>query len=224
MRLHTLKILIISSLICAGSATAAGSNVWGVGIATKLGHTVGVFSGGAEASVRFNKIEIAAGVMNGSDSIRDNVDGSSYSGALEHPIDSATVDQHATSLLLKLHPMNGSFYFGFGGIQTDAKGRLRVSTIEDANMFLNERMELKTTLATISIGNIWTPGNVMVGFEWLAHHQKVSSSESIESNSSDSLDRELIDMKSRFQYRMRRGPQWPNTSVLVFHLGYMLGS
>jgi hypothetical protein len=78
MSLHTLKILIISSLMCAGSATAAGSNVWGVGIATKLGHTVGLFSGVAEASVRFNKIEIAAGVMNGSDSIRDNVDGSSY--------------------------------------------------------------------------------------------------------------------------------------------------
>jgi hypothetical protein len=211
-------------LICAGSATAAGSNVWGVGIATKLGHTVAVFSGVAEASVRFNKIEIAAGVMNGSDSIRDNVDGSSYTGALEHPIDSATVDQHSTSLLLKLHPMNGGFYFGFGGIQTEEKGRLRVSTIEDANMFLNERMELKTTFATISIGNIWTPGNVMIGVEWAAHHAKVSSSESIQSNSSDSLDPELIDMKSKFQSRVRRGPVWRDTSFRVLHLGYMLGS
>ena len=174
-------LLAVAAIMTSGTALAE-TYTQGVGLAARVGDFAGMSGGGLEANIRLGTIEFTGGAMQGEDIISDDLD-PSFFGIHPYDIQKSQINQSAVTALLKLHPMNGSFYFGFGGMQVHDVAVLKADSKTVSGEFLDETITTDRTLSTVSVGNIRTPGGVIIGCEWVAIHSAVKSKETATSKS-----------------------------------------
>ncbi len=222
---HVLSFFVSTLAALFTSVATAATYTHGVGLAGRAGMFAGISSQGAEINLRANGFEFAGGVMTGKQTVTNsNLDMMVTDMFGSNDIETATITQNAVTGIAKLHPMNGSFYFGLGGAMTDSVAKLRASSRYDASDKLERNMRVRRMVSTLSIGNIWTPGGVIIGCEWLGAHGVISKSESTDSTTTNASNENLNSLDSSFQRAVRDTSGGATSSMLMVHLGYMIGS
>lgn len=222
MTLHLRLLLIAAGAVAATSAHAVtatkSSGESGVGVALRAGVFAGVSSTGVAANGRLNKFELEGGVMSGTQDIKSALDPfDGFFGLAPASIDKASLKQTGGYAMLKYHPMNGSFYFGFGGAQTRTTAVLEAHG--SSGETLDETMKVSRTLGTISLGNVWAPEGFMIGCEWLGAGRALSSQEDIASKSSAGTDTHLSDLQTSFYKQVRSSSAQSTVNMFLVYVG-----
>ncbi len=225
---------MFSRLILAFGLTALASSPalavpvqYGVGAAFRFGSFAGFTSNGASLDLRLGKIGLQGTVMQGDQDIESEL-GYSFFGIFSSPsgdytIEKATIHQQGVAAQLKFHPMNGSFYFGFGAGRTVGTAKLE-ATGSTPGETLDEKLVVTRDLSTLSIGNVWTPGGIMIGCEWgaIVGASNVTTKETSASNAGSNAD--LVDLKESFADKVMEHSGRSTSHTLLGYLGFMLGS
>lgn len=205
------------ALSFVSSSAFAAQRTQGFGLALKTGTVNNLPAQGGEMSVRFGKVEFSAGAMVGKadwkDATEDNED-----ATVETNIDEAVLQQRSINATMKLHPMNGSFYFGLGGGASQLQGTLKAEGASGGNV--DEKITIDRQLATLSVGNVWTPGGFMIGAEWIGFSSALGSKTKIESNSTSDDTEEA---RKFFADSAKLAGEKGALNMFVIHLGYMIG-
>lgn len=216
MKLNNALAVAFGLALTSQSAFAV-QRTQGFGLALRTGTYNSLPAQGAEVSVRFGKVEVSVGAMAGKsdwkDATEDNLTTSS-----EATVEEAVLAQQSANATLKLHPMNGSFYFGLGAGASRLKGSLAAEGASGGR--IEEEITVQRQLATLSLGNVWTPGGFMIGAEWIGLSRALGAKTEIESTST-SEDTE--DTRTFFQDSAKLAGEGSAVNMLVVHLGYMIG-
>lgn len=219
--------LALLALVAVQAADASAAQVtYGLGVAGRAGYYNGLSSAGGEVNLRIGKVEFAAGVMQGyedvSDSIDQQVGDSFWFDDNSVDVETARLNQESQYLQLKLHPMNGSFFFGLGAGRSTTKGRINAVS-ELSSQTLTETHTITRDYTTFSVGNIWTPGGVIIGCEWAGVSAARNVKSETESTSSELDEEDMLDAQETFYEKVRDTGGKSTSHALVLHLGYMLG-
>lgn len=222
---------MITRIALALAIAAASSSAWatpvqyGLGAAFRYGSFAGFTSNGASVDLRLGQIALQGMAFEGERDIEGEL-GDSFFGLFDlnenYDIDKAVIKQKGAAAQIKLHPMNGSFYFGFGGGRTVGTAKLEAKATSGET--LDEELVVTRDLTTLSIGNVWTPGHVMIGCEWgaIAGASNVKKEWTSESNAGSNAD--LQDLKDDFDETVTAHSGKSNVHLLLVYLGIMVGA
>lgn len=212
--LTTLLVATMLSDLTSGAGIAVRAGVMYGGVST---------SSGAIANLRVEKLELVAGAMQ-SRSIGE--DSSTYPSRLysSYDIEQQQIDERIFDAGVRWHPGNGSFYFGFMGAHRKVTGVLRASSGGSA-VVIDEKVVADVDSGLVSIGNIWTPGGTQIGCEWVGFGGKVQQ-KTTRSGSTEEPPASETGLSHAHATFMKQLDTASNSfnSVLVVHVGFMLGS
>ncbi len=219
-------ILALGLTVVASSPALAVPVQYGVGAAYRYGSFAGFTSNGASLDLRLGKIGLQGTVMQGDQDIESEL-GDSFFGIFtyssgNYTIEKATIHQQGAAAQLKFHPMNGSFYFGFGGGRTIGTAKLEATG--SGGETLDEKLVVTRDLSSLSIGNVWTPGGIMIGCEWgaIVGASNVKTKKTSESNTGSNTD--LVDLNEKFADKVMEHSGKSTSHALLAYLGFMLGA
>jgi len=197
----------------------------GISAAVKTGWYSGATASGVEGSLRLETLEIVGSVVQADEDRKEKIQSRSDFFSFENTnisVNKADIQLVGANLGLRFHPMNGSFFFGFLAGQTIAKGTLDVDS-ELSSEKIDEVRTITRQTFTVAVGNIWTPGGILIGAQWIGGVRSLSEKKEIKSNSSEISETDMIDASDKFQDELNLMGHGGTVNLLMVSFGVMLG-